>query len=586
MICCNGKQPVNGAAPACIYFQQDKKAQASVSERENKHPVRAGHGMNLPDQQRPTILSFEAYEETTMKQIVHSARWIIAILIILSAGAVRVKPAPALDTTPWPTAGWETAEPEEQGIDSAKLADMFNQIQDAGYNIHSVLIVRHGRLVAQAYRAPNDANTLHQLMSCTKSFISALVGIAIDQGVIQSIDQRVLDFFPDRTPANLDDAKRGMTLRDLLTMSGGFDWQGGMLEEPSIDQLYFSPDWVQFMLDLPLSDAPGSRFVYNSGGSHLLSAIVQQATGQTAEEFARVNLFAPLGITSWQWQSDPQGISMGYAGLWLAPGDMAKLGYLYLHGGQWDGQQIVPAQWVADSTRQQIEAGGEWLSDGYGYQWWVDAKGYFMALGFGGQYIVVVPDRDMVVAFTSGLPASSFFVPEDLLNEYILPASESSAPLPDNPEGRAALQAAIDTFQQRTPSAVPALPDTARRISGQMYRLDADNGWGLTSLGLIFKDGEAVATLILDDTRFVPVGLDGVLRRSDTEGDTGFNPPAGLRGAWLESGVFVLEMYPIGTVINYTFTFDFEDHALSVNWQENVSGQQGSFKGQQMQAGP
>jgi CubicO group peptidase (beta-lactamase class C family) len=291
--------------------------------------MRVGHWIILLAQQRVTGLFFETPKEKTMKQVTHSARWIIVVLIVLSAGAVRVTPAPAQDATPWPTAGWETSVPEEQGVDSAKLANMFSRIQDAGYNIHSVVIVRHGKLVAQAYRAPNDANTLHQLMSCTKSFIPALVGIAIDQGAIQSIDQRVLDFFPDRTPANLDDTKRSMTLRDLLTMSGGFDWQGGMLEEPSIDQLAFSPDWVQFMLDLPLSDAPGSRFVYDSGESHLLSAIVQQATGQTAEEFARANLFAPLGITSWQWQSDPQGISMGYAGLWLAPGDMAKLGYLF-----------------------------------------------------------------------------------------------------------------------------------------------------------------------------------------------------------------------------------------------------------------
>jgi CubicO group peptidase (beta-lactamase class C family) len=377
-----------------------------------------------------------------------------------------------------------------------------------------------------------------------------------------------------------------MTLRDLLTMSGGFDWQGGMLEQPSLDDLAFSPDWVQFMLDRSLSDAPGSRFVYNSGGSHLLSAIVQQATGQTAEEFARADLFAPLGITNWLWQTDPQGISMGYAGLWLAPGDMAKLGYLYLHGGQWDGQQIVPAQWVADSTRHQIEAGGEWLSDGYGYQWWVDARGYFMALGFGGQYIVVVPDRDMVVTFTSGLPAANFFVPEDLLNEYILPASESSAPLPDNPEGRAALQAAIDTFQWLTPSAVPALPDIAQQISGQMYRMEADNVLGLTSMGLTFKDGAATATLTLDDTHSVLVGLDGVPRRSDAEGETIVSPVSGLRGSWLKSGVFVLEMYPIGMLENYTLTFDFTDDALSVEFRENVSGQQGSIKGQRVQAGP
>lgn len=524
-----------------------------------------------------------------MKQKAYSTRWTIAafivVLIVLSVGAVRITPAPAQDVTSWPTAGWETSAPEEQGIDSAKLTDMFIQIQEAGYNIHGVVIVRHGKLVAEAYRVPNDATTLHEIKSCTKSFISALIGIALQQGAIEGIDQHALDFFPDRTPANLDDAKRGMTLVDLLTMSSGFDWQGGMLETPSINDLYFSPDWVQFMLDRPLSDAPGSRFVYDSGGSHLLSAILQRASGQTAEEFARANLFTPLGITNWRWESDPQGVSAGGWGLWLAPRDMAKLGYLYLHGGHWDGQQIVPAQWVADSTRQEIVAGGSWLSDGYGYQWWVDAKGYFMALGFGGQYIVVVPDRDMVVTFTGGLPATSFFVPETLLNDYILPASESSAPLPDNAEAFAALQAAIATFQQPAASAVPPLPDRARQISGQTYRMDPDNGWDLSTLSLTFHDGEAVATLTMNDTHEVPVGLDGVLRRSDVDGETIFNPPAGLRGVWRASGVFVLEIYPMGTIANYRFTFDFNDDAISVDWQENISGQQGSFSGQRVSAG-
>lgn len=375
-------------------------------------------------------------------------RFLIAVLIVLAAGTVQIAPAPAQEATPWPTAGWETSTPEEQGMDSALLAKLFEQIESEDYAIQGVVLVRHGRLVAEAYRAPATPETKHHVYSCTKSFTSSLIGIAIDQGYLTGVDQRVMDFFPGRTFENVDDAKRGMTLDNLLTMSGGFEWEGGILESPTLDKLWSSRDWVQFMLDLPLSDPPGSRFVYNSGGSHLLSAILQQAAGMTAEDFAADVLFAPLGITDWSWRSDPKGISTGGWGLFLTPRDMAKFGYLYLHGGAWDGQQVVAADWVADSTRAHIAAGSGWLAEDYGYQWWIDGNSYFMALGYAGQYIIVMPERDLVVTFTSDLPTRQFFVPENLFNTFVIPASESLEALPANPDGNAALQAAIDALAE------------------------------------------------------------------------------------------------------------------------------------------
>jgi len=378
----------------------------------------------------------------------HRRTLVIAIVIGLVLAAVQIAPAPAQEDTPWPTAGWETSTPEAQGIDSAQLAKLFEQIQSEDYAIDGVVIVRHGRLVAEGYRAPTTAETQHHLFSGTKSFTSALIGIALDQGYLTGVDQRVLDFFPDRTFQNVDDAKRSITLDNLLTMSGGFEWEGGILESPGLTELWSSGDWVQFTLDLPLSDPPGSRFVYNSGESHLLSAILQQTVGMKAEEFAAQQLFAPLGITAWSWRTDPQGISTGGWGLYLTPRDMAKFGYLYLNGGLWDGQQVISADWVADSTRARIAAGDQWLAESYGYQWWIDDQGYFMALGYAGQYIIVMPERDLVVTFTSDLPTRQFFAPEDLFKAFVLPASESSEPLPANPDGNAALQAAVDALQQ------------------------------------------------------------------------------------------------------------------------------------------
>jgi hypothetical protein len=368
-----------------------------------------------------------------------------------------------------------------------------------------------------------------------------------------------------------------MTLDNLLTMSGGFEWQGGMLESPSLDQLASSGDWVQFMLGLPLSDPPGSRFVYNSGGSHLLSAIVQQTTGMMSEKFAAANLFAPLGITAWAWNSDPNMISTGGWGLWLAPRDMAKFGYLYLHGGAWDSQQVVPAEWVADSTRAHITAGSQWLSDDYGYQWWIDQEGYYMALGYGGQYIIVMPERDMVVTFTSGLSVNDYFVPEELFNSFILPASESSEPLPANPEGNAALQTAIDALEQPAAEAVPPLSDTAQAISGQTYTFE-ENELSVHSLSLTFSGG-AEAQLTLDGLYTFPIGLDGVLRSVDEGGPMLFGLPTSLRGKWRTGDDFVFEIHLLGTSANYTITLKFEDTHLKLFWRENVGGQSGSFQG-------
>jgi CubicO group peptidase (beta-lactamase class C family) len=369
---------------------------------------------------------------------------IAAALIVTLIGA---QPAPAQDDD-WPTDGWRTSTPEEQGIDSVRLAEMFAYIAEQDLNMHSLLIVRNGYLVAEMYRPPYTVDRLHHVFSVTKSFTSALIGMALADGTITSLDQRLVDFFPDRAIANLDDQKRAITLEHLLTMSSGLAWGGDMLEQPSISALCCLADWVQYVLDLPMADEPGTRFVYNSGGSHLLSAVFQAATGEAMEDYAADRLFAPLGITDWQWRRDPQLISTGGWGLWLMPRDMAKFGYLYLRGGQWDGQPIIPAEWVAASTQAQISAGRQWLADDYGYQWWIDDNGYFMALGYGGQYIIVAPDYQMVVVVTSNLPLEDFFAPEDLLNTYILPASESAGPLPANPDGVAAMNAAVALLRE------------------------------------------------------------------------------------------------------------------------------------------
>ena len=341
----------------------------------------------------------------------------------------------------WPTEGWRTNTPEEQGMDSEKLAKMFDTIQERNYDIHSVTVMRNGYLVADAAIYPYDQGSKHIIHSATKSIISALIGIAIEQGSIKSVNQPVLSFFPGRTAANLDANKEAMTLEHLLMMTSGLECRDSYLYRwRGIDQMRQTADWVQFMLDLPMAEPPGSRFEYCNGASFLLSAIIQETTGLSASAFAEAHLFGPLGISDVEWPANPQGITLGWGELHMRPHDMAKIGYLYLNKGRWDGEQIIPADWVAISTREHIAAT---LVDGYGYQWWVADDGYYMALGYAGQFIFVVPEHELVVAFTSNLSENDFYGPEILLDTFIIPAARSSAPLPANPNGVELLESKI-----------------------------------------------------------------------------------------------------------------------------------------------
>jgi CubicO group peptidase (beta-lactamase class C family) len=331
-------------------------------------------------------------------------------------------------------------------MDSTLLAQMLAQIQEQGHAIDSVQVVRNGHLVVDAYVSPFGPGRLHPIHSCTKSLVSALIGIAIEGGYLESVDQPVLDLLPGRAVANLDAGKEAMTLEDVLTMATGLDCQDSYLYRwRGLHQMRQTDDWVQFMLDLPLVAEPGTGFEYCNGASFLLSAILQEATGMTAAEFAEEHLLGPLGIHDVEWPSNPQGISIGYGQVQMQPHDMAKIGHLYLNGGQWGERQIVPADWVEASTRKHIPAT---LQDGYGYQWWVSDEGYYMALGYAGQFIFVVPDLNLVTVFVSDLEERDFYVPQQLLDGYITPAVRSTAPLPANPDGVAELEARTRALAQ------------------------------------------------------------------------------------------------------------------------------------------
>jgi CubicO group peptidase (beta-lactamase class C family) len=316
----------------------------------------------------------------------------------------------------WPTEAWRVATPDEQGMDAALLQQMLDAIDEQNLNIDGVVVVHNSYIVTEKYYPPYKQDTLHDMYSITKSVVSALIGIAIQQGYINSVDDLVLDFFPERTFENDDALKRSITLEHLLTMSSGL--------EGDDHAMVSSRDCVQAVLDQPMTIEPGTEFNYNSGNAHVLSAIIQKTSGLNTRDFAQQVLFDPLGISDLTWQMDINDIPNGGWGMAMKPRDMAKLGYLYLNQGVWDGRQIVPAGWIKATMERHIQVPDPlepW--DLYlGYLWWLHEDGPYAAHGMKGQFIYVIPESDLVVVFTSNIPDAEFAQPQLLIRNYIIPA--------------------------------------------------------------------------------------------------------------------------------------------------------------------
>lgn len=289
-----------------------------------------------------------------------------------------------------------------QGLDPALLEQAYARARETP-GLRSLLVQRHGALVAEEYFHGGAADSLEQVWSVTKSVTSTLIGIALEQGYLTSLDQ-TLDQFLVPIVDSLPPDKGKITLRQLLTMTGGLQWHeldgGG-----EYDRWVTSGDLVQYVVDRPWAAPPGKTFIYNTGGTHLLSVVLTRATGATALDFAREHLLGPLGITRFDWWRDERGYSTGGMGLELRPRDMLKIGELFLRQGMWHGFPVISSQWVADATSPHISTGNAvWFGPQYGYSWWVGSgqgHAFYFANGYAGQFILVVPDLDLVVVATS-----------------------------------------------------------------------------------------------------------------------------------------------------------------------------------------
>jgi len=326
---------------------------------------------------------------------------IVLVLLLVTCGCAR-----AQDTAPEPTDGWATAQPEAEGLNRKALAEAVAFIKQGEHDdFRSLVVARNGKLVADYYFNGYGPDGLTDMRSAGKSITSALVGIAIADGIIPSIDAPVLPLLSDYAPVEHDGLeKQAITMQHLITMTSGLDADADDESSPGYeDRMWETDDWVRFVLDLPMARAPGDMWTYASANSFLAGATVEVATGQSLAAFAEERLFGPLGIDDYDWQSTPMGRTVGQGNLSMRARDMAKIGQLYLDGGRWNGQQILPEAWVAASITAQHDV--PWTNyDGYGYSWYTHtltvgerAFDYFFASGNGGNKIYVFPEEQMVV---------------------------------------------------------------------------------------------------------------------------------------------------------------------------------------------
>jgi CubicO group peptidase (beta-lactamase class C family) len=334
--------------------------------------------------------------------------------------------------------GFERVTPESQGVSSAVVADFVDHANREVKSIHSFMLLRHGKLVAEAWWAPETSQNPHVLWSLSKSFTSTAVGLAVAEGKL-TVDDSVISYFPDLVPAEPSANLKGMRVRDLLTMSTGHQDEVSLLNQT---------EWTKAFLNHPVPHKPGAHFTYNTPATYMQSAIVQKVTGQKVVDYLQSRLFDPLGIATPQWDESPEGVSLGGYGLYLGTEDIAKFGQLYLQKGNWQGKQLIPTDWVEQATSKQVSNGSDPKRDwdqGYGYQFWRCRHDAYRGDGKDGQFCIVLPKEDAVVVMTA--KTGDMQAQLNIVWDRLLPAFNEK-PLPENPASLVILKEMISKLKQ------------------------------------------------------------------------------------------------------------------------------------------
>ena len=467
--------------------------------------------------------------------------------------------------------------PETEGVSSAGLLALVTALDQQIDEVHSVMLVRHGKVVLEGFWAPYAPGDIHVTYSVSKSFNATAVGLAIEEGLL-NLDDPILSHFADIAPAAPSANMQAMQVRHLLMMATGHTTD-------TMDTLRARADgqWTRAFLETTVPNAPGTNFLYNSGAAYVLASLVQRTTGVPTEEYLASRLFEPLGIDNPLWGKSPEGVNMGDGGLSVRTEDLAKLGQLYLQGGLWNGARVLPAEWVLGATSSQISTGNRDSNWGYGYgfQFWQNLAGGYRADGSLGQFSIVLPEHDLVLAITSGTQNTDGVM--NVVWQNLIPAL-STAGLPEDTGSLSALSEALDALSVPSPVGAATSPQSAS-VSGRRYAMN-QNAQGVT--GVTFDFAGATPALTIEDANgahVIPIGVGNWLR-----GRTGYRrrinelfdtPEQGIAasGAWATDDTFearlVFNETPYTMISRFRFAGEqvFVDSSYNVRWGNTTEPQ-------------
>lgn len=459
--------------------------------------------------------------------------------------------------------------PEEQGLSSAVITAFMEALQQTGQEIHTVMLVRHGYVIAEGGWKPYSPDLPRLLNSVTKSFTSAAIGFAVAEGRL-TVEDTVLSFFPEEAPAHPSSNLLAMRVKHLLAMATGHT-------EDTIAYLRQREDgdWVRAFLDIPVNEAPGTRFVYNNGASHMLSAIIQKLTGEMLHEYLQTRLLEPLGIINAKWEACPRGISTGGWGLSITTEDIAKFGQLYLNKGVWKGRRLLSEEWITESVQSHISNGddpnSEW-AQGYGYQFWLNRYGSYRADGAFGQLSVVMPQQDAVLAVTAAV--TDLGIVFEQIWQVLLPAlTANSEPLPNDDQARKVLNGKLSSLAIAPPRQAEHSV-SGGEYSGRRYvrTEEEEEAAGFTQLEFQFEAGQCNISWSWgknDVKQSLRCGL-GAWQENEWK-NQGETERIAASGTWQDETTFAVSVRLLESAIQDTYLCQFDGNRLVVSFNRAFS---------------
>jgi CubicO group peptidase (beta-lactamase class C family) len=460
--------------------------------------------------------------------------------------------------------------PEQQGISSSSLRAFLAAIQASGQEFHSIMVIRYGHVVAEGWWYPFSAELHQQLYSLSKSFTGTAIGMAIDEKLLK-LDDPVISFFPKDQPSAISTNLAALKVRHLLSMSVG-------QEKDAILTLEHTPagtNWEETFLALPIVYEPGTRFLYNSGASYMLSSIIKQVSGHNVHAFLKPRLYDPLGITGATWTENAEGVNMGASNLRIRTEDIGKLGQLYLQQGEWNGRRLVSRHWVELATRKEIDTGKNDSSWGYGYgfQFWLNPPGGFRADGAYGQYSMVFPDKDTVVVITS--ESADKETTMHTVWDHLYPALTNHRTLPVNTAEyqrlRGDLKALVlppPTFDRQSP--------LAASLSGKTFLLGT-NQFNAKAVSFGFPADKVIFTLMEDGKPDIVItcGINQWIIKGNRKPSAhslfslrriDFDSPVAASAGWRDDHTLILTFRFLEAIHGDTITCNFDQDRLRIQF--------------------